>query len=331
MHPLLGKRIFTLDGQGWQHSRAMLKPQFVREQESHVKSLEKYTQIRLDIIRRDNSANPTKGFDIEKLFFKLTIDTSTEFLFGELANTWRELRSVGGDKVEDDFSEAFTVSQNLCVKRLENQIYYYYNNEDFKKARKVVHNYADKIINNVFELYNSGRLYSEYKTFSYVFLYELVKETRDPIVLRDQRLSILIAGRDTTAILISWVIYSLALDPQTWSKLRQEVGKTFGPGPETISAKYLQYVLEEALRPYPPVPMNICVTSRDATLPFGGWEYLPFNGGPRICLGQQHALTEAGYFLARICQQFSDLSSCQSNYASPARRIYFLKIKIILG
>jgi cytochrome P450 len=35
-----------------------------------------------------------------------------------------------------------------------------------------------------------------------------------------------------------------------------------------------------------------------------GWEYLPFNGGPRICLGQQFALTEAGYVIARIVQRF---------------------------
>ncbi|KAL8299604.1 hypothetical protein RB593_009470 [Gaeumannomyces tritici] len=36
----------------------------------------------------------------------------------------------------------------------------------------------------------------------------------------------------------------------------------------------------------------------------GGWEYLPFNGGPRICIGQQLALTEAGYTLVRLLQCF---------------------------
>ena len=39
----------------------------------------------------------------------------------------------------------------------------------------------------------------------YVFLYELAKQTRDPKVLRDQLLNILVAGRDTTAGLLSFV------------------------------------------------------------------------------------------------------------------------------
>lgn len=40
-----------------------------------------------------------------------------------------------------------------------------------------------------------------------------------------------------------------------------------------------------------------------------GWEYLPFNGGPRICLGQQYALTEAGYVTLRIVQEFEKMES----------------------
>jgi cytochrome P450 len=34
------------------------------------------------------------------------------------------------------------------------------------------------------------------------------------------------------------------------------------------------------------------------------WHYVPFNGGPRICIGQQFALTEAGYVLVRILQRY---------------------------
>lgn len=35
-----------------------------------------------------------------------------------------------------------------------------------------------------------------------------------------------------------------------------------------------------------------------------GWAYAPFNGGPRICIGQQFALTEAGYVIVRLLQRF---------------------------
>src|SRR3981189_726463 len=33
--------------------------------------------------------------------------------------------------------------------------------------------------------------------------------------------------------------------------------------------------------------------------------YIPFNGGPRICLGQNFALTEMAYAVARMCQRYS--------------------------
>lgn len=37
------------------------------------------------------------------------------------------------------------------------------------------------------------------------------------------------------------------------------------------------------------------------------WTYIPFNGGPRICVGQQFALTEMAYTLVRIFQRYSAL------------------------
>jgi cytochrome P450 len=40
-----------------------------------------------------------------------------------------------------------------------------------------------------------------------------------------------------------------------------------------------------------------------------GWAYIPFNGGPRICIGQQFALTEAGYTVVRIVQRFKNVES----------------------
>jgi cytochrome P450 len=39
------------------------------------------------------------------------------------------------------------------------------------------------------------------------------------------------------------------------------------------------------------------------------WTYIPFNGGPRICIGQQFALTEMGYVLTRMFQKFERVES----------------------
>ncbi|KAH8179107.1 cytochrome p450 domain-containing protein [Sarocladium implicatum] len=40
-----------------------------------------------------------------------------------------------------------------------------------------------------------------------------------------------------------------------------------------------------------------------------GWDFLPFNGGPRVCIGQQFALTETYYVISRLVQRFAMIES----------------------
>lgn len=366
---LLGDGIFTLDGDGWKHSRAMLRPQFAREQVSPGAMLESHVQ---HVLRRIKLQNGSK-FDIQPLFFKLTIDSGTEFLFGESCSSLQDdivnLSELEGPEGVELFPEAFNTSQYYLLLRsgLQN-LYFLLTTRKFRKCNRIVHNFADYYVEKALAAASEELATKNEK--GYVFLYELVKQTRNPVVLRDQCLNILIAARDTTAGLLSFVFFELARNPDIFRKLRNEIVEAFGEGETADLSKmtfeslkkleYLKWVLHETLRLYPSVPINSRLATKDTTLPRGGgpngqdpvfvpkgevvaysvfvthrnpaiygkdantfrperwgearlkkvgWGFLPFNGGPRICLGQQLALTQASYVTARLLQNFSEIDS----------------------
>lgn len=87
----------------------------------------------------------------------------------------------------------------------------------------------------------------------YVFLYELVKRTTDPVQLRSEMLNVLLAGRDTTASLLSDTWFILARRPDVWAKLREEVDALGGEKPtfqQIKDMKYLRWVLNECRHPF---------------------------------------------------------------------------------
>lgn len=352
--PLLGDGIFTLDGSGWSHSRAMLRPQFSREQISHVHATEKHLQKVIGIFK-----NAKHEFtDIQKVMFDLTTDTATEFLFGESV----ALLSGGNPNVRHsrEFGEAFNRAQSALAYRVNAQRFdFLINGKEFQEDCALVKRFTESYVQ--LALARAEKV-SENATHSYVFLDELVRETRDPKILRDQALNILLAGRDTTASLLSFLFMELGKNPAIYQRLRSEILAHFGTTADTISfeslkrCEYLRHTINETLRIYPTVPFNFRIATRDTTLPRGGgpdgtarvfvpkgsmvtysvycmhrrktiwgedaevfdpdrwsrstrpnshpWGYLPFNGGPRICLGQQFALTEASYTVARLMQTF---------------------------
>jgi hypothetical protein len=89
------------------------------------------------------------------------------------------------------------------------------------------------------------------------FTHSLSMFTKDKKHIRDQLVSTLLAGRDTTACALSWLFYELAYHPDVYARLREEIVKTLGrhstPTYEDLKGmKYLQWCLNESKLPSPP-------------------------------------------------------------------------------
>jgi cytochrome P450 len=382
--PLLGKGIFTTDGEDWAHSRAMIRPNFVRDQIAELSLFEDLITDLFALIPRDGTT-----VDLQDLFFAYTIDSATEFLFGNSVQSLKEKRS--GQTSKDDFAGAFNYAQKAIVDRARlGPLSRFYSDPQAAKCEQICKAMVDQFVQDAVNYRQATEDVDEkhHGKRKYLFLHGLASQTSDKHRMRDELMNVLLAGRDTTAGLLSNLFFMLAKHPDIWAKLRHEITTSLNgrlPTYEELrNLRYLKYCLNEclsntvpipspfrlylcvthlltiidsALRLHPVVPVNNRTSITDTVLPVGGgpngkfpvfvpkntvvaysvhamhrredfygpdanefrperwehlrpsWEYLPFNGGPRICPGQQYALTEAGYVTVRLAQEFKTLES----------------------
>lgn len=111
--PFLGHGIFTEDGDEWKHSRAMLRPHFLRSQISDLRLEENRVQSMIRALPLDESGW-TAQVDLQILFFQLTLDSATSFLWGKSVNSQNAVlggdtttSSLGGAVDELQFGKAF--------------------------------------------------------------------------------------------------------------------------------------------------------------------------------------------------------------------------------
>jgi cytochrome P450 len=235
-------------------------------------------------------AFPTKDgawsevIDLQPLFLRLAMDSASEFLFGQSTNTQLSAQSEEASvkNAEDTaFVETFEACQHrIMMAMLLNEFYSIIETKSFMDKCRLCHQYIDKFVHIALSRHESGDQVPQGQKEKYIFADRLARETNDPVEMRDQLLSILVAGRDTTAALLSFLFIMLARHPAVFSKLRTTILEDFGTfhSPKNISfaglkaCAYLQWCINETLRLYPPVPWNSRRSTRDTSLPRGGGE-----------------------------------------------------------
>ena len=330
---LLGHGIFTSDGEAWVQSRALIRPNFTREQVADLDAFERHIQDLLKLLPRDGST-----VDLQELFFRLTIDSATEFLFGRSVNS---LRATTSESSEVTFADAFTKAQHFLILRSRlGPLRHFASRADGDAAIRICHAFVDQFVDEAVRYREkAGSAHPPDDAGGpekYVFLRQVAAATTDKRRLRDELLNVLLAGRDTTASLLSNLWFEVARRPAVFAALRAEVDDVLPrrqrPSYAQLrSMRFLRFCLNESLRLHPPVPGNERLAVVDTVLPLGGgpdgsapllvrkgtivsyvpyvmhrrkdlfgedadefrperwehlrpgWEYLPFNGGPRIC------------------------------------------------
>ncbi|MGZ4122691.1 MAG: cytochrome P450 [Tumebacillaceae bacterium] len=127
-------------------------------------------------------------------------------------------------------------------------------------------------------------------------LLSLLLETRDengqPIPdreIRDQILTILIAGHETTANALSWVWYLLSQHPEVEAQFHNELDTVLGDRSPTFAdvpnLTYTQLILQETLRLYPPAWMILREAREDVEIE--GYTF-PKNASMIICVYTVH-------------------------------------------
>lgn len=102
-------------------------------------------------------------------------------------------------------------------------------------------------------------------------------------LIRDQMLTMLIAGHDTSTAQLSWALYLLGRHPGVMKRVRDEVDRELGTGEPTLKEinqlHYLEQVLKETLRLFPPIHVGNRIANMDINL--GG---CPVAEGSRVML-----------------------------------------------
>lgn len=92
----------------------------------------------------------------------------------------------------------------------------------------------------------------------------------DPVNIRNQVLTFLVAGHETTSGALSFALYYLMRDPRAYARARAEVEEVWGDGEpafeQIAKLRYVRRVLDEALRLWPTAPAYAREAKADTTL-----------------------------------------------------------------
>lgn len=192
MMAMIGEGIFTQDGPAWKHSRELLRRQFVRMQYQNLEGFREHVENLIHSV-----SNCPGVVDLQPLFYRLTLNTTIAMILGQSVENFDH-------EIGDVFSKSFNKASLVTATRVRlGDLYFLYAPKGFFAACKTVKTYTEQFVKDALQ----QDLANTKKSDKYTFITDLYSEHhQDTRLVRDQVINVLIAGRDTTAATMSYVL-----------------------------------------------------------------------------------------------------------------------------
>ncbi|KOS20835.1 Cytochrome P450 52E1 [Escovopsis weberi] len=342
---ILGPRnIFSTNGPEWHAGRAMIRPSFVRNQIADLECTDRHVDLFLKKLPQDGS-----HFDIDKLLYAFTMDVSTDFMFGYSTNLLTTPDKEAIEFMEAFDTAGYIATTRARLGRLTAIVPNQKLDDAVKTCNHFIQQHVSKAMANggskerpyVFldQIVKSGA--SHEVICNQIFA--MILGGRDTSASTMSSLLHTLARRPDVVAKIRTELAPLDGHKPTWEELKglkylnnvfKETLRLYSPVSTNMRTCNHDTVLPKGGGPDGQAPIFV---PKGTDVRFSNhslhrckewygedaeefrperwetlrpsWEYIPFSGGPRICIGQQFALTQMTYLFTRLFQTFDKVET----------------------
>lgn len=239
--PLFGNGLLTSEGDFWRRQRKLIQPAFHRER------ITAYAEIMVDQMLR-HSADWREGqtLDMHSEMMQATMQIALKTLFGaestEAARTIQALHEAQGEfsrfisyivLLPHWFPTPITPRLGRAIRALDAVVY------GMIRDRRASGENRGDLLSMLLRAQD-----------------EEDGATMTDRQLRDEVLTLFLAGHDTTALTLTWTLMLLAQNPEAEARLHAELDEVLAGRTPTVEdraqLKYTEQVIQESMRLYPP-------------------------------------------------------------------------------
>ncbi|MBM7661785.1 cytochrome P450 [Bacillus mesophilus] len=241
--PLVGEGLLTSEGDVHMRQRRMMQPSFKKSTiQNYAESMSSVASKAVEQWQNQD----TRSINVDMMNIALGIICKTMF-------------SMDVQESHESIGQPIDDAMHIATKRIRSLIRVPYRiptseNKRFKAAIHIL----DEVVYGIIE-HRRTLPYSEYEDLLAILL-KTKDETDESYMndqqIRDEAMTIFLAGHETTANAMSWALYLLATHPEVQQKAQEEIDRVVGDSSLQLEhaekLTYVKNIINESLRLFPP-------------------------------------------------------------------------------